>query len=121
MEKLIYQRVFSTSYRELNTGDVITVRKKTDKYTVITINKGRKEYRLPNELIDVIRFIGNITLTNELIFKNKLGYDRVIWEGSKMIKLSNENILSQLTETGKELYLLGEYGIEVIDWLNSSL
>lgn len=118
--KLKYISVFDTNYRELNTGDTITIKKEKGDQTVVTINKGRKEYLLPTGLIESLKLIQDGVDKKDL-FVDGEGYDKVYWEGVNRKFYTDAQILNQLTTLGAKLYNLNEYGRQIIDTFNSLL
>ena len=116
MKKLVYANLFDTKYRELYNGATINIkRKKDDINTIVTIDKGRKEYLLPTKKLEVLQLIQDLNLTNkELIFLN----DDFTYSKNR-VRLNDAEILEQLTPLGQKLYLHSEYGKEVIESLNA--
>lgn len=112
--KLKYKAVFDTNYRELATGDTIKIKSKKDDQTVITINKGRKEYLLPTELIDALKLIQD-DIDKKDLFIDGDGYDKIYWDGVNRKFYTETQILEQLTDLGIRLYKLNEYGRQVVD------
>lgn len=112
--KVMYFNLFDNSYRELYNDCTLNIKGEKGNNTIVTIDKGRKEYLLPTEQIKVLKFISNKEVTKQTLFLNGDDYSTVIWNGTQRVKRNETQILEQFTEFGKEIYNLNQYGKQLI-------
>ena len=120
--KLTNYNFFDVRYKELHEGCLLNIKGIKGGNNIVTLNKGRKEYLLPIDRINVLNFIQNKEINNKTLFGNGIDYNKTVFmaHSQRFERLNEDLILKQLTSLGKEIYLMNDYGKQLINFFNSN-
>ena len=120
--KLTNYNFFDVRYKELYEGCLLNIKGIKGNNNIVTLNKGKKEYLLPIDRVNVLNFIQNKEINNKTLFGNGIDYNKTVFmaHSQRFERLNEDLILKQLTSLGKEIYLMNDYGKQLINFFNSN-
>ena len=120
--KLTNYNFFDVRYKELYEGCLLNIKGIKGDNNIVTLNKGKKEYLLPIDRVNVLNFIQNKEINNKTLFGNGIDYNKTVFmaHSQRFERLNEDLILKQLTSLGKEIYLMNNYGKQLINFFNSN-